>query len=55
LLLLSAPAYKDVYGLDPTRAIAPFTQPGIVTIPLAFITLVVVLLLTQRSNEAKTH
>jgi len=46
-LLLSAPAYKDVYGLDPARALAPFTQPGIVTIPLAFITLVVVSLLTR--------
>lgn len=46
-LLLSAPAYKDVYGLHPARAHAPFTQPGIVTIPLAFITLVVVSLLTR--------
>ena len=47
-LLLSAPAYKDVYHLDPTKAIAPFTQPGIVTIPLGFIVLVLVSLATQR-------
>jgi cation/acetate symporter len=46
-LLLSAPAYKDLYGLDPARAIAPFTQPGIVTIPLGFVVLVLVSLVTQ--------
>ena len=33
-ILLSAQAYKDVYGLDPARAIVPFSQPAIVTIPL---------------------
>ncbi len=41
-ILLSADTYKWVYGLDPADAIAPFSQPGIVTIPLAFVTLVVV-------------
>lgn len=41
-ILLSADTYKSVYGLDPNDALAPFSQPGIVTIPLAFITLVVV-------------
>jgi cation/acetate symporter len=45
---LSAPAFKEVYGLDPAKAISPFTQPGLVTIPLAFATLVVVSLLTKR-------
>jgi cation/acetate symporter len=48
-LLLSAPAYKDIYGLDPAKAIAPFSQPGLVTIPLAFIVLIVVSLATQKS------
>src|SRR5207237_5041211 len=33
-LLLSAPAYQYVYNLDPKTAIAPFSQPGLVTIPL---------------------
>jgi cation/acetate symporter len=46
-ILLSAQAYKDVYGLDPARSIMPFSQPAIVTIPLGFIVLVVVSLLTQ--------
>ncbi len=40
-ILLSADTYKSVYGLDPNDAIAPFSQPGIITIPLAFITLIV--------------
>lgn len=44
---LSAPAFKEVYGLDPANAIAPFSQPGLVTIPLAFITLVIVSLATK--------
>jgi cation/acetate symporter len=47
-LLLSAPAYQFVYHLDPARAIAPFTQPGLVTIPLGFIVLVVVSLVTPK-------
>jgi cation/acetate symporter len=45
-LLLSAPAYQYVYNLDPKRAIAPFSQPGLVTIPLGFVVLIVVSLLT---------
>ncbi|QEG41194.1 sodium/solute symporter [Roseimaritima ulvae] len=51
-ILLSSDTYKQVYGLDPELAIAPFTQPGIVTIPLAFITLVVVSKLTGSSTPA---
>ena len=46
-LLLTAPAYDLVYGWDPKQAPAPFSQPGIVTIPLGFLVLVVVSLLTQ--------
>lgn len=51
-ILLSAQAYKDVYGLDPATAIVPFSQPAIVTIPLGFIVLVVVSLMT-RSRAGK--
>jgi cation/acetate symporter len=47
-ILLSAQAYKDVYGIDPTTAIVPFSQPAIVTIPLGFAVLVVVSLLTKK-------
>src|SRR5262249_45354253 len=51
-ILLSAQCYKDVYGLDPARSPVPFSQPGLVTIPLGFIVLVVVSLLTQPKIKA---
>ena len=47
-ILLSAQCYKDVYGLDPADAIVPFSQPGIVTIPLGFAVLVAVSLFTRK-------
>ncbi len=50
-ILLSAQAFKDVYGLDPAMAVVPFSQPAIVTIPLGFIVLVVVSLLTQPKQD----
>ena len=46
-ILLSGDTFKSVYGLDPATSPMPFSQPGIVTIPLGFATLVVVSLLTQ--------
>ena len=48
-ILLSAQCYKDVYGLDPDDALVPFSQPGIVTIPLGFAVLVAVSLVTRRT------
>ena len=55
-LLLSAPAYSNLYakffsGVNPANAPAPFSQPGLVTIPLAFATLVIVSLLTKREER----
>ncbi len=50
-LLLTKEAYQYVYKLPPTHAIAPFSQPGILTIPLGFIVLVVVSLLTRPKRE----
>jgi cation/acetate symporter len=47
-ILLSADTFKDVYGLDPASALVPFSQPGIVTIPLGFLTLIVVSLATRK-------
>src|SRR4029079_624484 len=49
-ILLSGATYKNVYGLDPALAIVKFSQPAILTIPLGFLTLVVVSLLTQRTG-----
>lgn len=51
-ILLSAQAFKDVYGLPPESALVPFSQPGIVTIPLGFAVLVAVSLLTRERNGA---
>lgn len=51
-ILLSGDTYKAVYGWKPEDAIVPFSQPGIVTIPLGFITLVAVSLMTRQSNLA---
>lgn len=51
-ILCSAQAFRDVYGWPPELAPVPFSQPGIVTIPLGFIVLIVVSLLTTgRSSE----
>lgn len=50
-ILLSADTFKEIYKLDPKLAPAPFSQPGIVTIPLGFLTLIVVSLLTRKRVE----
>lgn len=46
-ILVSQQAFKDVYGLPPEMALVPFSQPGLVTIPLGFAVLAVVSELTQ--------
>ncbi len=45
-ILLSADTYSKVYGWPAEEALVPFSQPGIVTIPLGFATLVLVSLMT---------
>ena len=52
-ILLSPDVYRDVYSLRPDQSIIPFSQPAIVTIPLGFLVLVVVSLLT-RSKAAES-
>ncbi len=52
-ILMSGDTYKNIYGLPEGDALVPFSQPGIVTIPLAFLTLVVVSLMTGRKSEVK--
>ncbi len=46
-ILLSADSFEKIYGLPPENALVPFSQPGIVTIPLGFLVVVVVSLMTQ--------
>ena len=52
-ILLSADTFSKVYGLPETDALVPFSQPGIVTIPLGFLTIWVVSLLTSRPTPAR--
>ena len=47
-ILLSADTFEKVYGLSRAASPIPFSQPGLVTIPLGFVVLVVVSLLTPR-------
>jgi cation/acetate symporter len=47
-ILLSADTFKDIYGLPPSAAPVPFSQPGIVTIPLGFVVLIGVSLATRK-------
>ena len=45
-ILLSADTFEKVYGVSRDLALTPFSQPGLVTIPLGFLVLIVVSLLT---------
>lgn len=50
-VLLSGDTYKAIYHLNPADSIVPFSQPGIVTIPLALAVGVVASLLTKKEAE----
>jgi len=50
-IILMSPSMYVRYGLDPLTAPLPLNNPGIISIPLSFITLVVVSLLTQRNGK----
>ncbi len=47
-LILFSPDLFKLYGLNPASAPIPFSNPGIVSIPLSFIVLVIVSLMTQK-------
>jgi len=51
-VLVSGEAYKNIYGLKPEDALVPFSQPALVTLPLAFVVLVVVSLATRKKEAA---
>ncbi len=50
LILLSQDTYTNVYHLVGVKAPNPISQPAIISVPISFITLVVVSLLTQKST-----
>nr|HMP18659.1 hypothetical protein [Gemmatales bacterium] len=41
-ILLSGDTFRDVYGLSAELSPVPFSQPGIITIPLSFLVLIAV-------------
>jgi cation/acetate symporter len=51
-ILLSGDTFTAVYGLPKENSPIPFSQPGIVTIPLGFLTLIAVSLLTKNQRAA---
>jgi len=54
-LILFSPTLFSLYGLDPSTAPIPLNNPGIVSIPLSFVTLVVVSLFTKGLSKAKAQ
>ncbi len=53
-LILLSPDMWARYGLNPAMAPMPINQPGIISIPLSFIVLVVVSLLTGKKGSQRT-
>lgn len=52
-IILFSPSMYEKYGLLAKNAPIPLDNPGIISIPLAVITLVIVSLLTQKDNSTK--
>jgi len=48
LLIAFSPELYKIYGMNPADAPVPINNPAIISVPLSFITLVVVSLLTQK-------
>ena len=53
LIILCSPTMFELYGMAKTDALIPLDNPGIISIPLAVIMLIVVSLLTQKDNSTK--
>jgi Na+(H+)/acetate symporter ActP len=49
-IILLSPDMFPKYGLSPESAPIPFGQPGIISIPLSFITIIIVSLMTQKKD-----
>ena len=54
-LILFSPSMYEKYGLDPATAPFPLDNPGIISIPLSFLVLVLVSLVTTRSTTGVEH
>ena len=53
-IILLSPSMFARYGLDPASAPLALENPGIVSIPLSFITLMVVSVMTQKGTQEKS-
>ncbi len=53
IILLSQTTFDDVYHLVGVKAPMPIDNPAIISIPLSFLTLVIVSLLTKKGEEAR--
>lgn len=52
-IILLSPSMYERYGLNPQEAPIPIDNPGIISIPLAVISLIIVSLYTQKENLTK--
>jgi cation/acetate symporter len=55
MMILLSPSMYTSYGINPDKAPIPFSNPGIISIPLSFLTIVVVSLLTQKRSKVLTE
>ena len=51
-IILQSPSMFERYGLNPSASPIPLDNPGIISIPLSFLTLIVVSLLTKKKSAA---
>jgi cation/acetate symporter len=54
LIILLSPTMYEIYGLKASDAIIPLQNPGIISIPLGFVTLVLVSLVTKNHRATKS-
>jgi cation/acetate symporter len=52
-IILLSPTLYEIYGLNPADAPIPLQNPGIISIPLGFVTLVLVSLMTTNKRTAR--
>ena len=55
LILMSPDTFSQVYGLPAASAPIPISQPAIISVPLSFLTLVIVSLLTKKNNTVEVQ
>lgn len=54
-IILLSPTLYEIYGLNPQDAPIPLQNPGIISIPLGFVTLILVSLFTRNRRVADTN